>query len=86
MSCPGRQGHRTRCRQSPVRTLPLLPDAFACGWRPCSVTWDAVSEQVWLFKLQRKPAFKAFQNDYRLESLRQFSRASKIRYNVNRKA
>ena len=44
MSCPSWQRHRTGCRLSPVRTLPLPPDAFECSWRLCSVTWDAVPE------------------------------------------
>ena len=25
-------------------------------WLPCGVTWDAVPEQLWFLKLQRKPA------------------------------
>ena len=34
-------------------TLP--PDAFACWWRPCGVTWDAVSKVV-VLKLRRTRA------------------------------
>ena len=36
----------------------LPPDAFACWWRPCGVTWDAVPEQSrsWLLlKLRQTP-------------------------------
>ena len=29
---------------------PLTWDA--CWWLPCGVTWDAVSEELWLLKLQ----------------------------------
>ena len=44
---PSWQRHRTGCRRSPVRTLPLPPGAFACWRRPCGVAWDAVPEQTW---------------------------------------
>ena len=46
-SCPSRERHRIGCSRSPVRTLPLPPDAFACWWRPCGVTLDAVPKQSW---------------------------------------
>ena len=49
MSCPSQQRHRTGCRLSPVRTLPLQPDAFACWWRPCGVTWDAGQSALRLY-------------------------------------
>ena len=35
----------------------LTPDALACWWRPCGVTWDAVPEQSWYLKLLRKSPF-----------------------------
>ena len=45
--CLSWQRHGTGCRRSPIRILPVLPDAFGCWWRPCGVTWDAVPEQSW---------------------------------------
>ena len=46
MSCRSWQRHTAGCL-SQVRTLPLPADAFACWWRPCGVTWDAVPKQSW---------------------------------------
>ena len=44
-SCPSCQRHRTGCCQSPVQTLHLQQDAFACWWLPYCVTLDAVPKQ-----------------------------------------
>ena len=40
-ACPTRKA----VTLSPVRTLPLPPDACACWWRPCGVTWDTAPKQ-----------------------------------------
>ena len=45
MPGPGRRGLLAPGRAS------VLP------YSTCGVTWDAVPEQLWLLKLQRKPAF-----------------------------
>ena len=55
MSCPSWQSNGTGCSQPPVWTLPLLPGAFACWWRPCVVTWDAVPKHSWYYSYDEPP-------------------------------
>ena len=38
----------------------LYYDAFACWWRPCGVTWDAVAEQSWILQLRRTTRHYSF--------------------------
>ena len=57
MSCPSWQRHSLRVGTGLSSNPTLPPDAFACWWRSCGVTWDAVPEQSWLLKLRRTPPF-----------------------------
>ena len=60
MSCPSWQKYTTvavgpTVTRSLVQTLPLLPNAFACWWCPCGVTWDAAPEQSWHYRCSEPP-------------------------------